>query len=58
MVRIQGIKDRISAQPLFTGDGAVPVQIVEQENLLGRMGKGCFPLQQGEPPGSSSWISQ
>ena len=39
MILIEGIKDRITSQPLIAGDAAITVEVVQHENLLNGMAK-------------------
>ena len=40
MVLIQGIKHGIGPQPFITGDAAIAIEIIQQENLLNGMANG------------------
>ena len=45
MILIQGIKHGIGPQPFITGDAAIAIEIIQQENLLNGMAKGSTAFE-------------
>ena len=42
MVAIEGVKDGIATEPFLTADAAIAIEIIQQEDLLGGMGKAAL----------------
>ena len=55
MVAIEGIKDSIATQPFLAADATIPIEIIEQEDLLGCMGKGGSAFQHSQSMGQLSF---
>lgn len=51
LVGVEGIKYRITAEPLLAGDAAIAIEIVEQEDFVHRMRKSGPTLQFSEAMG-------
>ena len=51
MVAIHGIKDGIGSEPLFAGNDAIAVEIIEAKELGRRFGHGAATLQLAESSG-------
>ena len=54
VIGVEGIEDSIAAEPFLPGDAAVTVEIVEQEDLVNRMGEGGPALDDGQAMGQLS----
>jgi hypothetical protein len=51
LIRVQGIEHRITAKPLLSGDAAITIEIIQEEDFMHRMGEGGLPLKGGKTMG-------
>ena len=57
MVLVQGIKHGIGPKPFITGDAAIAIEIIQQENLLNGMAKGTPSSSASRWPSCCSRVS-